>query len=105
MLLTTLLSRRPMKLEGTRVVCSMEQQDTRCAAWEPKMLRCTGMLLFASILCLPSPRAQAKDKNPYKRAGSSPVRTAGSRSGALFTTEKKRPESAERNAVFEDYRI
>jgi len=69
------------------------------------MLRCTGILLFASILCLPSPRAQAEDKNPYKRASSSPVRTAGSRSGALFTTEKKRPDSAERNAVFEDYRI
>ena len=83
----------------------MEMLDTRCVAWELKMHRCTAIFLFASMLCLPSPRAQAKDKNPYKGAGSSPARTDGSRSGALYTTEKKRPDKAERNAVFEDYRI
>jgi hypothetical protein len=48
---------------------------------------------------------QAKDKNPYKGSGSSPARRASSKQGALFTTEKKRPNKAERNAVFEDFRI
>jgi hypothetical protein len=83
----------------------MEMPDTRCAAWEPKMLRCLVIFLLVSVLCLPSPLAQAKDKNPYKGAGNSPARTAGSRKGALFTTEKKKPDRAERNAVFEEYRI
>ena len=69
------------------------------------MLRCLVILLFVSVLGLASPQAQAKDKNPYKGAGNSPTRTAGSRKGALFTTEKKKPDRAERNAVFEDYRI
>jgi len=69
------------------------------------MLKCLVIFLLASALCLPLPEAQAKDKNPYKGSGSSPGRTAGSRNGALFTTEKKKPDRAERNAVFEDYRI
>jgi hypothetical protein len=69
------------------------------------MLKCLVIFLLASVLCLPSPQAEAKDKNPYKGAGSSPARTAGSRNGALITTEKKKPDRAERNAVFEDYRI
>jgi hypothetical protein len=47
----------------------------------------------------------AKDKNPYKGTKSSPANTAAGRSTAVFTTEKKRPDRAERNAVFEDYRI
>jgi hypothetical protein len=83
----------------------MEMLDTRCVAWEPKMLRYLLILLLAWVLCLPSPQARAKGKNPYKGAGSGPARTDGSRQGALFTTEKKKPDRAERNAVFEDYRI
>jgi len=63
------------------------------------------MFLLASMFCLTSLRVQAKDKNPYKGAGGSPARTDGSRSGALYTTVKKRPDKAERKAVFEDYRI
>ena len=69
------------------------------------MPKCLAILFVASALCLPSVPAWAKDKNPYKGARSNPDRTGGSRSGALFTTEKKRPDKAERNAVFEDYRI
>lgn len=69
------------------------------------MLRCLVIFLLASVLYLPSPQAQAKDKNPYKGAGSSPARTAGSRNGTLITTDKTKPDRAERNAVFEDYRI
>ena len=69
------------------------------------MPKCLAIFFVASALCLPLPLAGAKDKNPYKGASGSPARTAGPRSGALFTTEKKRPDKAERNAVFEDYRI
>lgn len=69
------------------------------------MLRCAAILLIAWSLCLASPLAWSKDKNPYKGAAKSPPRTTSSRRGALFTTEKKRPDKAERNAVFEDYRI
>jgi hypothetical protein len=69
------------------------------------MLRGLVIFLLASVLYLPSRQAHAKDKNPYKGAGSSPARTAGSQHGALITTEKKKPDTAERNAVFEDYRI
>ncbi|MGH9429351.1 MAG: hypothetical protein ACRD2L_23960 [Terriglobia bacterium] len=68
----------------------------------PKRL---AILCLASALCLPLRAAWAKDKNPYKGTGGSPARTSGKQSGALFTTEKKRPDKAERNAVFEDYRI
>jgi hypothetical protein len=46
----------------------------------------------------------AKDKNPYKGTSSNPARNGG-RGGALYTTEKKQPDKAERDAVFEDYRI
>lgn len=63
------------------------------------------ILCFASALCLPFQPARAKGKNPYKGSGDGPVRSTGPRSGALFTTEKKHPDKAERNAVFEDYRI
>ncbi|MSO22596.1 MAG: hypothetical protein EXQ58_04935 [Acidobacteria bacterium] len=69
------------------------------------MRNCLGIFCVASALCLPLAPAWAKDKNPYKGAGGSPARTAGPRSGALFTTEKKHPDKAERNAVFKDYRI
>ena len=69
------------------------------------MPRCAAILLIAWALCPASPLAWAKDKNPYKGAANSPSRTTSSRGGALFTTEKKRPDKAERNAVFEDYRI
>ena len=69
------------------------------------MVRCAAILLFVASLCLAAPLARAKDKNPYKGAAKSPPRTTSSRGGALFTTEKKRPDKAERNAVFEDYRI
>jgi hypothetical protein len=58
-----------------------------------------------SALCLSSPPVWAKDKNPYKGAKGNPDHTSGSRSGALYTTEKEQPDKAERNAVFEDYRI
>jgi hypothetical protein len=68
----------------------------------PKTL---AIFFVASALFLPLRPAWAKDKNPYKGAGGSPARTERPRSGALFTTEKKRPDKAERNAVFEDYRI
>ena len=83
----------------------MAMLDTPFAAWEPKMHRVALIFLCAWLLCLSSPRVQAKDKNPYKGANGNPPRTDGSRSGALYTTEKKRPDKAERNAVFEDYRI
>jgi hypothetical protein len=63
------------------------------------------ILFVVSALCLSSPPVWAKDKNPYRGAKGSPDHTSGSRSGALFTTEKKQPDKAERNAVFEDYRI
>jgi len=69
------------------------------------MLNRLANFFVASALCLAFVPAWAKDKNPYKGTGGSPARTAGPRSGALFTTEKKRPDKAERNAVFEDYRI
>ena len=69
------------------------------------MPRCAAIFLIASSLCLPSMLTWAKDKNPYKGAGNSPSRPTSSGSGALFTTEKKQPDKAERNAVFEDYRI
>ena len=83
----------------------MEMLDTRCAASEPKTLKYLVVLFVAWALCLSSLPAWAKDKNPYKGAKNNPDRSGGSRSGALFTTEKKRPDKAERNAVFEDYRI
>jgi hypothetical protein len=83
----------------------MVMLDIRYAASEPKMPKTLAIFFVASALCLPVPPAWAKDKNPYKGAGGNPAHTAGSRSGALFTTEKKRPDKAERNAVFEDYRI
>ena len=69
------------------------------------MPRCAAILLIAWSLCLALPLAWAKDKNPYTGAANSPPRTTSSRGGALFTTEKKRPDKAERNAVFEDYCI
>jgi len=69
------------------------------------MPKCAALLLIASSLCLASLLAWAKDKNPYKGTANNPQRTTSSRCGALFTTEKKRPDKAERNAVFEDYRI
>jgi hypothetical protein len=69
------------------------------------MRKCLAIFFVASALCLPLLRALAKDKNPYRGAGGSPARTAGPRSGALFTSEKKHPDKVERNAVFEDYRI
>jgi len=69
------------------------------------MRKSLGILCVTSVLCLPLAPAWAKDKNPYKGAGGSPDRTGGPRSGSLFTTEKKHPDRAERNAVFEDYRI
>jgi len=69
------------------------------------MPNCLVILFVASALCLPSPPVWAKDKNPYKGSKGSPDRAGSSGSGALFTTEKKQPDKAERNAVFEDYRI
>jgi hypothetical protein len=68
------------------------------------MPRRHAIFCLALTLCLARP-AWAKDKNPYKGTGGGPPRTTGSKSGALFTTEKKQPDKAERNAVFEDYRI
>ena len=79
--------------------------DTRYGASEPKMRKTLAIFFVASALCVPLLPAWAKDKNPYKGAGGSPARTEGTRSGALFTTEKKSPDKAERNAVFEDQRI
>ena len=61
--------------------------------------------LLASALFLRPIPAAAKDKNPYKGAGESPARSGNPRSGALFTTHKKHPDKAERNAAFDDYRI
>ena len=69
------------------------------------MPNCLAIFLVVSALCLPSPPVWAKDKNPYKGAKGNPDRPGSSRSGALYTTEKKQPDKAERNAVFEDYRI
>jgi len=46
----------------------------------------------------------AKDKNPYKGTSSGPARNEG-HGRALYTTEKKHPDKAERNAVFQDYGI
>ena len=69
------------------------------------MPNCLAILFVASALCLPSPPAWAKDKNPYKGTKGNPDRPESSRSGALYTTQKKQPDKAERNAVFEDYRI
>ncbi|MCI0420108.1 MAG: hypothetical protein L0387_16615 [Acidobacteria bacterium] len=69
----------------------------------PKNFRST--LLLALLLCAGCLPALAEDQNPYKGADGIPARTAGSRSRALFTTEKKKPDKAERRAVFEDYRI
>jgi hypothetical protein len=63
------------------------------------------LLFLVSAVCLLSVTVRAKDKNPYKGSGKRPARTAGSKQGALFTTEKKRPNKAERNSVFEDLRI
>ena len=63
------------------------------------------ILFVAFALSLPSLPVWAKDKNPYKGAKGKPDYTGGSGSGALYTTEKKQPDKAERNAVFEDYRI
>ena len=83
----------------------MAMVDTRYSASEPKMPKTLVIFFVASALCVPLLPAWAKDKNPYKGAGGSPGRAEGTRSGALFTTEKKNPDKAERNAVFEDYRI
>ena len=69
------------------------------------MPKCLVILFVLSALCLPSAPVWAKDKNPYKGAQGNPDRTGRSRSGALYTTQKKEPDKAERNAVFEDYRI
>lgn len=76
-----------------------------CAASEPKMPKRFVILCFAAALWLPLPPAWANGKNPYKGSRGGPVRSTEPRSGALFTTEKKHPDKAERNAVFEDYRI
>lgn len=75
------------------------------AASEPKMPKRLTLLGLALVLSLLFRTAWAKDKNPYKGTGGSPARSTGPRSGALYTTEKKRPDKAERNAVFDDYRI
>ena len=70
------------------------------------MVRSFGVIfLLALALCLRPTPAIAKDKNPYKGASDSPARSTERRGGALFTTEKKHPDKAERNAAFEDYRI
>jgi hypothetical protein len=64
------------------------------------------ILIVTSLLWLLPAPAWAEDKNPYKGARGSPSRPASpGRRGAIFTTEKQRPDKAERNAVFEDYRI
>ena len=69
------------------------------------MPKAFAIFFVVSAMCLPSLPAWAKDKNPYKGASGSPARTERPRSGPLFTTEKTSPDKAERNAVFEDYRI
>ena len=69
------------------------------------MIKCSAVFLLASALGLGFAPGWSKDKNPYKGASSSPAGKESSRSTVLFTTEKTRPDKAERNAVFEDYRI
>src|SRR5262245_21964017 len=83
----------------------MAMLDTRCVASEQKMLRpVTIVCVVVSMLNLHLTPSFAKDKNPYKGTSSNPARNE-SRGRALYTTEKKHPDKAERNAVFEDYRI
>lgn len=63
--------------------------------------RCFVILLFALTLFSWTHLA-GKAKNPYKGASSQP---GAKKKGALFTTEKKHPNKAERRAAFEDLRI
>ena len=83
----------------------MAMLDTQSVASEPKMPKGLAVLFIASVLCLVFLPAWAKEKNPYKGASGNPTRNTSPRSGALFTTDKTRPDKAERNAVFGDYRI
>jgi hypothetical protein len=56
----------------------------------------SGFLVFAVALTLPG---RERSRNPYKGSA------RDTSEGALFTTEKQKPDKAERKAVFEDFRI
>ena len=67
-------------------------------------MRCDSPDCIGHSACLrrqPGPKTRTHTKEQATVLPALQVRA----SGALFTTEKKQPDKAERNAVFEDYRI
>lgn len=70
--------------------------------WRHVALGC-GLLWLA----VATPAASGKDRpqDPYKGQSGAKPQVARSRQKALFTTQKKKPDRAERRAVLEDYRI